>query len=77
MFQTMDRRNWVHFFRGYLSVFSVFPVLPPLEIEAPHKRRTPADGPFVKVGDAFRWALGQVRDQAERSEGPGEPRPPR
>ncbi len=77
MFQSMDRRSWVHFFRGYLSAFSLFPVLPPLKIEPPHRRRTAGDGPFVKVGESLRWAMGQVRDEAERSEGSGDQQPPR
>ena len=77
MLQIMDRRNWVHFFRGYLSAFSLFPVLPPLEIEPPHRRRTAADGPFVKVGESLRWAIGQVRDEAGRSEESGDQQAPR
>jgi hypothetical protein len=77
MLHVMDQR-WRHVLRGYLSVFNLPPVpARRIEVRALRKQRNPFDGPFVKVGEYLRFALGQVNDEAGAPAKPGEQQPPR
>jgi hypothetical protein len=77
MFGVMDRQQLRHVLRGYLSAFSLFP--PParrIDLDQIRRRPTEHDGPFVKVGEYLRFALGQVRNEARNAGPPGEQQPP-
>jgi hypothetical protein len=73
MLQVMNQ-GWRHVLRGYLSVFSLFPTRPRIEIRyKPRSTEEAIGATWLAVGGYIRGALEEVRDE---SEGSDEQRPP-